>query len=131
MSDFVTDFYSDLGLDANDPQIQAELRDAQATMNLIETLTHLRKGRGLVQDDVAARMRTTQSRVSSFERLAGNPRLDTVLSYARAVGAELRFSVKCSAPVGWNAAGPIVTTAVRDAEVEIEGQWERSLSVSA
>jgi transcriptional regulator with XRE-family HTH domain len=38
-------------------------------------------------------MDTTQSTVSNFERMGGDPKLSTVLRYAEAIGADVRFLV--------------------------------------
>jgi transcriptional regulator with XRE-family HTH domain len=82
-----------LGYDESDPEVQAARRDAAELSNLIESLVLARKERGLTQTEVAARMETTQSTVSNFERIGGNPTLGTIQRYARAVGARARFSI--------------------------------------
>jgi transcriptional regulator with XRE-family HTH domain len=75
-----------LGLDLNDAQLSAAASDEEAVMMLIETLVRHRKTRRITQKQVAQAMETTQSAVSDFERLGGDPRLTTIMRYARAVG---------------------------------------------
>jgi transcriptional regulator with XRE-family HTH domain len=80
------------GHDPNDPAEIAAAEDAAAFADLITELVAHRKERGLTQKQVAASMETTQSAVSDFERIGGNPTLSTMQSYARAVGLRLQFS---------------------------------------
>lgn len=82
-----------LGYDADDPRVIAGRRNGASIARLIETLVRLREELKLTQTDVARRMETTQSSVSSFERSGGDPRLSTILRYADALGAEVRMSV--------------------------------------
>lgn len=91
MSDFSRDFLADLGFDIDDPDVEASLEDARAHSQLVETLVSQRGE--MTQREVAERMGTTQSRVSNFERIGGDPRLSTVFRYARAVNSRVRFVV--------------------------------------
>lgn len=75
-----------LGLDLDDAQTSAAASDVDAVMMLIETLVGHRKTCRITQKQVAQAMGTTQSAVSDFERLGGDPRLSTIMRYARAVG---------------------------------------------
>lgn len=75
-----------LGLDPNDAQTSAAASDTDAVMMLVETLVRHRKACRITQKQVARAMETTQSAVSDFERLGGDPRLSTIMRYARAVG---------------------------------------------
>lgn len=90
---FEFDLLAELGFDAEDPSVLAALEDAEEHARVIETLVAHRKAQGLKQNQVAERMGTTQSRVSSFERVSGDPRLSTLMRYARAVDARVRVSV--------------------------------------
>ncbi len=83
---------ADFGIDPDDPEVVGAAEDTAAHMDLIETLVGLRTDSKLTQIAVAARMGTTQSRVSNFERIGGDPRLSTILRYARAVGAKVRMT---------------------------------------
>lgn len=49
---------------------------------------------GLSQKELAQIMGISQSAVSQFESLGGNPRLMTLMAYAQALNLELGFSVK-------------------------------------
>ncbi|MFJ7591425.1 helix-turn-helix domain-containing protein [Streptomyces sp. NPDC097617] len=75
-----------LGLDLDDAQMGAAASDTDAVMMLVETLVRHRKACRITQKQVAQAMETTQSAVSDFERLGGDPRLSTIMRYARAVG---------------------------------------------
>lgn len=105
-----------LGIDPDDPEIAAATEDAEAYAELIEALVVLRKRRGLTQQQVAARMETTQSTISDFERVGGDARYSTLQRYARAVGARL-CSVVPHTPAltpSWRPAAEVpVTHAVR------------------
>jgi transcriptional regulator with XRE-family HTH domain len=101
MDNFEHDFLSELGFDPEDPSVRAAADDAQTHARVIETLVQVRKDQAMTQSDVADRMGTTQSRVSNIERIGGDPRLSTLLRYARAVDAKVRMSV-IAAPRGWS-----------------------------
>lgn len=75
-----------LGIDLDDPRTSAAVSDQDAVMMLVETLVRHRKACRITQKQVAQAMETTQSAVSDFERLGGDPRLTTIMRYARAVG---------------------------------------------
>lgn len=61
--------------------------------DLAGALGAARRARGLRQADVAARMGTSQSCVSDFERAKTNPQISFVARYAAAVGARLTVAV--------------------------------------
>ncbi|USX50618.1 helix-turn-helix domain-containing protein [Lentzea sp. HUAS12] len=82
-----------LGYDENDPRIVAAKEDSSTLSNLVATLCLARHDQGLHQQDVAEAMGTTQSAVSNFERIGGDPKFSTILRYARAVGAKIKFLV--------------------------------------
>ncbi|MFB8419280.1 helix-turn-helix domain-containing protein [Streptomyces albidoflavus] len=75
-----------LGLDLDDAQTSNAADDTEAIMMLVETLVRHRKTCRITQKQVARAMETSQSAVSDFERLGGDPRLSTIMRYARAVG---------------------------------------------
>ncbi|MET7505866.1 helix-turn-helix transcriptional regulator [Streptomyces albidoflavus] len=75
-----------LGLDLDDAQTGRAADDTEAIMMLVETLVRHRKACRITQKQVARAMETSQSAVSDFERLGGDPRLSTIMRYARAVG---------------------------------------------
>ncbi|MFF7976858.1 helix-turn-helix domain-containing protein [Streptomyces sp. NPDC007905] len=89
MDEYLADM---LGIDLADARTQDALDDTERLMKLIETLVQHRKTRRITQSQVAEAMETTQSAVSDFERLGGDPRLSTVMRYARAVGLCVRVA---------------------------------------
>lgn len=82
-----------LGYDEDSAEVRSAQEDAAEHMDTVEQLVNARLAVGLTQQDVARRMETTQSVVSNFERLGGDPKLSTLLRYARAVGARARICV--------------------------------------
>lgn len=56
---------------------------------IVGSLTRMRKRSGLLQKDVAEMMHVTRPLVSMLESGKRVPRLDTLLAYADAVGAEI------------------------------------------
>lgn len=121
---FEREFMAELGFDVDDPQVAAALEDAEVHMRLVETLRGIRKHRNLKQGVVADRMQTTQSRVSNFERIGGDPRLSTILRYARAVDAKVRMTVT-AAPRGWTSAATYsAPVASSSTDVHFEGAWK-------
>jgi transcriptional regulator with XRE-family HTH domain len=112
-----------LGLDAHDPEVVEGLEDAAALVDLVNDLVALRQALGIVQRQVAERMSTTQSAISDFERIGGDPRLSTVQRYARALGARLALDLdttKCWDgrwhPVAYNTGQAAPWVAVADRE---------------
>ena len=62
-------------------------------MELHQSLIELRINSGMTQSDVAKQIGVSQSAVSQFETLTRLPNLDTVFTYALAVGAKLDFGL--------------------------------------
>lgn len=75
-----------LGIDLGDPATVAGIADVEKVACLIETLVHRREEQGITLAQVAEAMETTQAAVADFERVGGDPRLSTIMRYARAVG---------------------------------------------
>ena len=65
----------------------AELRDLEE--NLMKELVRLRKKRKIAQQPIAEAIGVSQVRVSQMENLKGGVTLESVLSYARAIGANI------------------------------------------
>jgi predicted XRE-type DNA-binding protein len=125
MDNFERDFLSELGFDPEDPSVRAAADDAQTHARIIETLVHVRSDRTMTQADVAERMGTTQSRVSNFERVGGDPRLSTLLRYARAVDTKLKISAT-AAPRGWATVDlKIPTTVNTTGGYSPDASWEK------
>lgn len=87
-----------LGIDADDPDVARSSEDVEILMNLIATLVAHRKTCRLTQKTVAQSMETTQSAVSEFERLGGDPKLSTIMRYARAVGMKIHAVAHVDSP---------------------------------
>lgn len=109
-------------------ELRAAQEDADAHMDTIDTLVAVRTGRGLTQSEVARRMETTQSAVSHFERLGGDPRLSTLMRYARAVGARARVTVAIDGeglePIPAQVTSETSWDSEPDPSETIEGPWE-------
>ncbi len=60
---------------------------------LMNRLVEARQQADLSQEEVARRMGTSQSNVSTFERYDSNPTLQTVRRYALAVGVRVHCTV--------------------------------------
>ena len=83
-----------LGFDDQDPQVINAQKDARSLSDTILQLVRRRKHLGIKQKALAEKMGTSQSTVSEFERLGGNPTMFTLQRYARAVDAELVVKIK-------------------------------------
>lgn len=123
-----------LGYDEDDPEVVAGRKHSAIIARLIESLVSLRDARGLKQSDVAKRMRTTQSTISNFERVAGDPKISTVLRYADAVVADVGFVVqpRLTRPEHLTARAARTALSGRDAFVVVASTSStRSLKVAA
>jgi len=127
MDNFERDFLSEIGIDPDDPSVRAAADDAQTHARIIETLHQVRNDRNMTQQAVADRMGTTQSRVSNFERIGGDPLLSTLLRYARAVDTKLRITAT-AAPRGWAPVDLEVhpTTVSTEKRYAPAASWERA-----
>lgn len=83
-----------LGISVENPEVVQAQRDARTLTDTILQLVRRRKHLKIKQKDLAKMMGTSQSTVSEFERLGGNPTLFTLQRYARAVDAELIVHVR-------------------------------------
>jgi transcriptional regulator with XRE-family HTH domain len=79
------------GYSPDDPEVLAEQEDFDQYLWYTDCLVKARADQGLSQTAVARRMGTTQSAVSDLERSGSDPRVSTLMRYARALGAPLRF----------------------------------------
>jgi DNA-binding XRE family transcriptional regulator len=59
--------------------------------DLRNIMVEAREAQGLTQADLAMKLGITQSAVSQFESLSGNPRLMTLIAYAQALNLKLTF----------------------------------------
>ena len=91
------------GYSTDDPEVVEARLDTAQVADLIEGLVACRVANRLTQSDVAARLQTTQSAVSDIERVLGNPRLITLLRYARAVECRIQTEVEpAKDTAGWH-----------------------------
>jgi len=88
-----------LGHDSNHPDAIAAGEDFTNFEDFIHLLYEKRKAAGLTQTAVAKIMGTHQSVISDFELMGGNPRIDTIQSYARAVGYRALLELAPTTPV--------------------------------
>lgn len=75
------------------PELPAEL-PAELSASVVAQLVAARRSAGLSQAAVAYAMGTFQPHLSKIENGATSPRLSTVESYARAVGARIVWRVE-------------------------------------
>jgi transcriptional regulator with XRE-family HTH domain len=73
---------------------KTDKKDATLRTKLLKELVQLRKDKDLSQTVVAKGMGIGQPSVSELERGMTSPRVETLQRYARAIGAELVFTVK-------------------------------------
>lgn len=104
-----TGLFEMLGRDRETAGAAAGREDAADFARLIRCLVGVRRDRRLKQKQIASLMGTTQSTVSDFERLGGDPRFSTIQRYARAVGAKVRITVIADGDGEWT---PIELTRV-------------------
>jgi transcriptional regulator with XRE-family HTH domain len=74
-------------------RIELSSKNFGSWLDLKDQLVAAREARGLTQADLAEILGITQSAVSQFERLGGNPRIMTLMAYAQALQIRLNFGV--------------------------------------
>jgi transcriptional regulator with XRE-family HTH domain len=72
-------------------RIELSSQNFGSWLDLKDQLVAAREARGLTQADLAEILGITQSAVSQFERLGGNPRIMTLMAYAQALQLRLDF----------------------------------------
>lgn len=93
-------------VDPDNPEEVLAADLAKHFMQFRESLIDVRHERDVPQQRLADLMHRNVSQVSRFEALDSDPRLSTVMRYAFAVGAEVRFKVTPRAVHGH---GPVVS----------------------
>ncbi len=93
------DLMEALGVDPKDPRTTAMAEDFNNFEDFIVLLSEKRKAAGLTQTAVAKILETHQSVISDFERLGGNPTIETIQRYARAVGYRVILELAPTTPV--------------------------------
>lgn len=90
--------------------------DEKQARALVAELVAIRKRKKLFQRDIAEQMHMTRSAMSHFENHTRNPKLITVLRYARVVGADLIVWQKLDGIVRLKAAEVV------EGDLKIEGE---------
>ena len=90
----MTNAFDLLGLDREDPEIATAVEDFDELADFILMLVKTRKDRKISQKQIAAAMGTTQSVVSSIERIGGNPTIRTLQRYARALDLRVVLAIE-------------------------------------
>jgi DNA-binding XRE family transcriptional regulator len=80
------------GLDRRNPEFRKASERALAQLPVSTQLAIARREAGLTQDQVARRLRVSQSAVAQVERADGNPTVETVAKIARLLGYQLHIS---------------------------------------
>ncbi|MBK5237950.1 MAG: helix-turn-helix transcriptional regulator [Actinomycetales bacterium] len=93
------ELFESIGHDSNHPDAIAAGEDFDNFEDFIHLLYEKRRAAGLTQKAVAKIMGTHQSVISDFELMGGNPRIDTIQSYARAVGYRVLLELAPTTPV--------------------------------
>ena len=75
------------------PRVQLAYDNVGSWHDMREALISARVSKGWTQADLAEVLGITQSAVSQFESLAGNPRIMTLMAYAQALSVRLDLSV--------------------------------------
>lgn len=75
------------------PEVKAEYDRLGPVYALVGTMVEARHEAGLTQEQLAARMGTTQSVVARLENAHHMPSLNLVTRYAAALGREVRFEL--------------------------------------
>ncbi len=78
---------------ADDPEMEARVRQGVEELRIRAKLHAARKEAGLTQDQVAERMRVNRSYVSRLENHPENMKLATLNKYAQAVGMRVEIAL--------------------------------------
>jgi ribosome-binding protein aMBF1 (putative translation factor) len=76
-----------------DPKVRTEYDRLGPVYALVGAMVDARHDAGLTQEEVAARMGTTQSVIARLENAHHMPSLDLVTRYAAALGRRVRFDI--------------------------------------
>ncbi len=79
-----------------DPAVKAAYDALEEEFALILSLTAARSRAGLTQEELAARMGTTQSVIARLESGRAKPSTRTLERYARATGSKLRITLEAA-----------------------------------
>jgi ribosome-binding protein aMBF1 (putative translation factor) len=79
-----------------DPDFKREYDALEEEFALLTSLIRARTRAGLTQEELAARMGTTQSVVARLESGRGKPSTRTLERYAKATGTKLRITLEAA-----------------------------------
>jgi transcriptional regulator with XRE-family HTH domain len=72
----------------------AVAEDIDSLIDFVMLLRNTRRSEGVTQVQIAERLNTTQSSISEFERIGGDPRIQSLQRYARAMGYRVRIELE-------------------------------------
>lgn len=84
--------FPEAGWDSADMVAVSE--DIDGLIDFTMLLRNTRRAEGVTQVHMAERLNTTQSSVSEFERIGGDPRIQSLQRYARALGYRVRLELE-------------------------------------
>lgn len=79
-------------IEARNPVFRKASQEALADLPVSTQLAIARREAGLTQDQIAKRLRVSQSAVAQVERPDGNPTVETVMKIAKLLGYQLRLA---------------------------------------
>ena len=84
--------FPDVGWDA--PEMAGVAEDIDSLIDFMTLLREKRRTEGVTQVQIAEKLDTTQSSISEFERIGGDPRIQSLQRYARAIGYRVRLELE-------------------------------------
>ena len=76
------------------PAMVGAAEDIDGLIDFVMLLRNTRRSEGVTQVQIAERLKTTQSSISEFERIGGDPRIQSLQRYARAMGYRVRLELE-------------------------------------
>ena len=76
------------------PEMAAVAEDIDGLIDFVILLRSKRRSEGITQVQMAEKLNTTQSSISEFERIGGDPRIQSLQRYARAMGYRVRLELE-------------------------------------
>jgi ribosome-binding protein aMBF1 (putative translation factor) len=80
--------------DWDSPEMIAVSEDIDSLIDFTILLRNTRRAESVTQAQMAEHLSTTQSSVSEFERIGGDPRIQSLQRYARAIGYRVRLELE-------------------------------------
>ena len=79
----------------SNPEVKEEYENLKPIFEIKKQLLQARLKKGLTQEEVAKRMKTSKSNISRLESLSNNyvPNLMTLIKYADALGCKIDFRI--------------------------------------